>query len=250
MKKFLSIFTFLMLAASPVLAQDDDTVTDDPAMETDVYDNDDYDHVDVDAIDSDYDRPASDSGRVENKVIVEDQPAAEPAAPAATVEAPAPTVHAPSFRITPVGGVASFGVDKATTDNFDEGFAAGLLLGFGRAWSFETGLLSLQTDVIQGGAGVDIDTLGVPLFVKYNFTGNPNAGLFVKAGAMPFWDPGELDDFEDVDLLGVAGLGGAIPVTRNASILLDASYNRNLTDQRVSNDYQGYTVLAGIQIGI
>lgn len=171
---------------------------------------------------------------------------------AGTVEAPLPRSQAAPFRIIPVAGASSFTTaDEVNTDNFGDGFSAGLLADFGSGfWTFETGILALQssgTDTGEGSAAIDIDTWGIPLMAKVNFSGKPHETVFLKAGALPFTATGDREEF---DVMGAVGVGGHIPLGRNSSLLLDATYNRILSDDAALGDFQGVSLLAGLSFNI
>lgn len=176
------------------------------------------------------------------------------AAPAEGAVAAKPPRSWPSnIRLIPTGGVASFTTrDKVDLENFDEGFTAGVLADFGGgAWVFETGILALNADAQSEGTtntgAVSVDSWGIPLLGKLNFSGNPHSTVFLKAGVMPFQTSGDEDTFE---VLGVAGIGGAIPLLRNTAITLEANYNRILDDGGDLGTYQGVAALAGLQFGL
>ncbi|MES2855525.1 MAG: hypothetical protein V4692_06670, partial [Bdellovibrionota bacterium] len=108
-----------------------------------------------------------------------------------TIEAPQPRSEASPFRLTPVIGSSSFTTaDEVDTDEFGDTLSAGVLADFGRGGlTFQTGVLTLQTEASSsdgGNASVDIDTWGVPLLLRVNFSGKPHETVFLKAGAMPF----------------------------------------------------------------
>lgn len=168
---------------------------------------------------------------------------------ATTVQGELPRTMAAPIRIMPVAGASSFATDKdLKTDNFDEGFSAGILADIGsRFLTFETGILSLQSHGLVNqnarSASVNVDNWGVPLLAKMNFSGKPHETVFAKVGAMPFRSGG---DVNATNLMGVAGLGGAIPIGRNSSLQLDASYNRSVTNEGDLRDFQGVSILAGL----
>lgn len=167
------------------------------------------------------------------------------------VTAPLPRSMAAPVRLIPVAGASSFVNDnRVNLDNFDEGFSAGLLADFGTGpWSFETGVLTLGSQVNRVGdtASVNVDTWGIPLLAKLNFSGKPHETVFLKLGAMPFTTTG---DIEETNLMGVGGIGAHIPLGRNSSILLDASYNRLFSTAGDLTNYQGISLLAGLSLNI
>ncbi len=170
-----------------------------------------------------------------------------------TSTAPAPrSGYSSPVRIIPSFGTASFGVTtNSTLSNLDKSNAFGVLLDFGGgALALETGILSLQTrgDASGGQVAFQVDSYGVPVLAKYSFSGNPTRGFYAKLGAMPFKPT---TNGSNVDVLGVGGVGAAIPIGANSAIDLDANYNHILNQNSdLSNDYQGYTFLAGLSLGI
>ncbi|MES2964646.1 MAG: hypothetical protein V4760_12205 [Bdellovibrionota bacterium] len=172
---------------------------------------------------------------------------------ATTVTGELPRTMAAPIRIIPVAGASSFARSQdIKTDRFDDGFSMGLLADFGSSWlTFETGILSLQSRGVTSdnntSAAVDVDSWGIPLLAKMNFSGKPHETVFLKAGVMPFRTGG---DVEDTDIMGVAGIGGAIPLGRNSSLQLDAAFNRSFTTGGDLTDYQGLSLLAGLAFNL
>lgn len=160
--------------------------------------------------------------------------------------------NAAAFRLAPVAGASSFANSTTLeTDNFNQGFSAGLFADFGASyWNFETGILSLSANSSRNGssAAVNINTWGVPLLAKVNFSGNPHETVFLKAGAMPFLASGQ--DVNDFNIMAVGGVGGNIPLGKNSSVLLDASYNRLFSQSGELSNYQGLALLAGLSFNI
>ncbi|RYZ70176.1 MAG: hypothetical protein EOP05_13675 [Proteobacteria bacterium] len=169
-----------------------------------------------------------------------------------TSTAALPNVIESTVRIAPVFGTSSFTVaNEVSTDNFGDSYSAGVLADFGKGtWAFETGILTLQAnaDSSEGAVAGNIDTWGVPLLAKWNASGNPHKTFFVKAGGMPFVANGPGDN--DVNLMAVGGIGGAIPLGRSSAVILDASYNRLFTDNGDLTDYQGIALLAGLSFNL
>jgi hypothetical protein len=170
----------------------------------------------------------------------------------ARIEAPAPRTEAAPFRLTPVLGSSSFTTsDRVNADGFSN-LSGGVFADFGaHTWTFETGVLSLQSNATSnnnGNASVNVATWGVPLLARVNFSGKPHETIFLKAGGMPFKATGTSND--DIQVLGVAGIGGNIPLGQNSSLLLDASYNRRLSDNGDLNRYQGVALLAGLAFNL
>jgi hypothetical protein len=50
--------------------------------------------------------------------------------------------------------------------------------------------------------------------------------------------------------MAVGGLGGNIPLGKNSSVLLDASYNRLFSQSGDLTNYQGLALLAGLSFNI
>lgn len=169
-----------------------------------------------------------------------------------TSTAALPRVIDSSVRIAPVFGTSSFAVDnKVSTDNFGDSYSAGVLADFGKGtWAFETGILTLQAnaDSTNGTVAGNIDTWGVPLLAKWNMSGRPHSTFFVKAGGMPFVANGAGNN--DINLMAVGGIGGAIPLGRSSALILDASYNRLFTDNGDLTDYQGIALLGGLSFNL
>jgi hypothetical protein len=163
-----------------------------------------------------------------------------------------PRSESSPVRLSPVIGTSSFTTaNDIDSDEFGDTLSAGVFADFGsRMVTFETGILTLQTDTNTssgGKASVDIDTWGIPLLARVNFSGKPQETVFLKAGAMPINTSGATNEF---DVLGVAGIGGNIPLGHNSSILLDASYNRRIKDGGELGRYQGISLLAGLTFNL
>lgn len=180
------------------------------------------------------------------------------AAPAATASTSAgesratlPRTRASIIRLIPAAGASSFALsNKVTLKNLDEGFTAGLFADFGPGWfAFETGVITNASNTATGdqSATVRINNWGIPLLAKFNFSGKPHETVFLKAGVMPFTSTGDVQDF---DVMGVAGIGGAIPLGHNSSLIVDASYNRLFTTGGDLTDYQGIAFLGGLQFNL
>ncbi len=184
--------------------------------------------------------------------VTEDTYTTHTVTPDATVSAPQPRTVAAPVRVAPVLGTSSFANDKnLRTDRFGDGFSAGVLADFGESdWNFETGVLTLSSNTNRSGntASVSINTWGIPLLAKLNFSGKPHETVFLKAGVMPFLASGQ--DVNNFNVLGVGGLGANIPLGRNTSILLDATYNRLFNQSGDLTNYQGIALLAGLSFNI
>lgn len=177
----------------------------------------------------------------------------EPAPVAAESRAESPRWWPSNIRVIPTAGASSFtSSNKVDFDNFEDGFTAGAFLDFGgNTWVFETGILALQTksttDVAAGTSAFDVDNWGIPLLAKVNFSGKPNSTVYMKAGVMPFQSSGTTDDF---DVLGVAGLGAAIPLFRNTALTLEGSYNRLFDESGPLGAYTGVSFLGGLSFAM
>jgi len=175
------------------------------------------------------------------------------AAAAAETRGQAPRWWPSAIRVIPAIGAASFTTaNEIDVENFDNGLSYGAFIDIGSgAWVFETGVLALQTegsfDANTGAGAFDVDSWGIPLLLKVNFSGNPTSTVFLKVGAMPFQPDGTADEF---DVLGVAGIGAAIPLFRNTALTLDATYNRLFDDTGDLGAYQGVALLGGISFGL
>lgn len=274
-KTRLIIALFLVLGLGlPAQAQEDMSFDDEAALEDTNYNEDmDYDdvgtQVEIETSTSGtttiINNPDGSSTTVKSSPMgQESEQALEDAqATAAAAAAPAPVVaetraEAPrwwpsNIRVIPTAGVSSFTTaDEVNFDNFDDGFTAGAFLDFGGgSWVFETGILALQTrgtaDAATGAAAFDVDSWGIPLLLKWNMSGNTNSTVFLKAGAMPFQPDGTSGDF---DVLGVAGIGAAIPLFRNTALTLEGSYNRLFEDGGELGAYSGVTFLGGLSFGL
>jgi hypothetical protein len=159
--------------------------------------------------------------------------------------------NAADFRLAPVIGASSFANDTTVQTGFDQGFSAGVFADFGPStWNFETGVLTLSSNASKdhSSASVNVNTWGVPLLAKMNFSGNPHETVFLKAGAMPFLASGQ--DINEFNVMAVGGVGGNIPLGKNSSILLDATYNRLFSQGGELTNYQGLALLGGLSFNL
>jgi hypothetical protein len=167
---------------------------------------------------------------------------------AGTIEADAPRTYESDVRIIPTFGTAAFSPGEVDVDDLGDTTAGGLFIDFGDGWLVgETGILAMSGDIdtADNSASVDVDSWSIPLFAKFNFSGNPHSTVFAKVGAMSY-DPGDAGDF---NVMGVAGLGGAIPLGKNSAINLDATYNRLFQDDGDLAELQGIALLGGLSFG-
>lgn len=165
-----------------------------------------------------------------------------------TVETSAPPRTYPSVvRIIPTYGTASFNNGNATLKNLGDTQAGGLFVDIGSGWlTGETGILAMSGDVntSKTGASVNVNSWSIPALAKFNFSGNPHSTVFAKLGAMTY-DTNR----SNMDIMGVAGLGGAIPLGRNSAINLDASYNQLFNNSGDLTNYKGIALLGGLSFG-
>lgn len=169
-----------------------------------------------------------------------------------TSEAPLPRAISAPFRVIPVAGASSFTTASNIGNlNFNQGFSAGLLADFGHTfWNFETGVMALNSSETRSGdtASVTVNTWGIPLLAKLNFSGKPHETIFAKAGVMPFSASGASST--NFDIMAVGGIGGDIPLGHSSALILDASYNRLFTRAGNLTEYQGIALLAGFSFNI
>lgn len=155
------------------------------------------------------------------------------------------------IHILPIAGASSYERKEGTDlKNLDEGYTAGALVNLGKGYvTLETGLTFTSTDVNipDTDRKETVDFWALPLVAKVNFTGNPRQTVFVKAGFIPITaDTSTSSFFDDIDLMGQIGLGGAIPVAPYVSLVLDASYNQLMSRESIKTDYSGYSLMAGV----
>jgi len=173
------------------------------------------------------------------------------AAPAPVIVAQQPRTNESSVRLIPALGSSSFANDNELQgDNF-RGLSAALFADFGKYdGSFETGIetFASQVNSDRRSASVSVNSWGIPLLGKWNMSGKPQETVYLKAGVMPFVANGA--DTNGVDVMGVAGLGGNIPLGHNSSLMLDASYNRLFNNDGVLTNYQGIALLGGLSVNL
>lgn len=181
-------------------------------------------------------------------------PAVAPApapAPAPAIVTEQPKTNESGVRLIPALGSSSFANDRdVQTDNF-HGLTAALFADFGKYdASFETGIETFASTAraSRGSATVSVSSWGIPLLAKWNMSGKPQETVYLKAGAMPFVASGA--DTNNLDVMGVAGLGGNIPLGRNSSLMLDATYNRLFNNDGDLTNYQGIALLGGLSVNL
>ncbi len=162
-----------------------------------------------------------------------------------------PKMFSAPVRLIPVAGASSFSTDNTVnTNRIDETFSIGILADFGESdWTFETGLITVQSTANRNidPNSINVDTWGIPLLAKLNLSGKPNETVFFKIGGMPFIAAGDAEDF---DLMGVIGLGAAIPLNKKTALVLDATYNSLITTGGELTDYDGVALLAGVSFSL
>lgn len=175
-------------------------------------------------------------------------PAVQAADSEGAISADHPRTYESSIRVIPSFGTAAFTPGKVKLDALGDQTAGGLFVDFGDGWLVgETGILAMSGDVDTGNnrAAVNVDSWSIPLFAKFNFSGNPHSTIFAKVGGMSY-DPGDAGNF---NVMGVAGLGGAIPLGKNSAINLDATYNRLFQSDGDLAELQGIALLGGLSFG-
>lgn len=179
------------------------------------------------------------------------------------------------LHITPMVGVAAMAIktNNQGDSDTDVGASMGGLVEFGLgAVDFQTGLIYNQfggrKDV---GSGIDakftFSYLSVPLLTKFNFMGDAQKTVYLKAGLMPGFltsknlrvsamgQSATTSSFTagSFDLPVVIGVGGAIPVSSMVSIVIEANYVRSLIDYdlfTVKARNEGVIVNAGASIAL
>jgi exonuclease VII small subunit len=176
----------------------------------------------------------------------------EPQQEAGAIMGQQPRTQASAFRLTPVFGASSMTTTgDVNLDNLDQGFSAGVFADFGGgSFDFQTGVLALQADAQIGDdtAAASINNWGIPLVAKWNLSGKPHSTVYLKAGAMPMFTTG--GDVDELDVLGIAGIGAALPLGRNSSFVIDAAYNGLVTTEGTLTDYEGITLLGGLSFNL
>lgn len=205
-----------------------------------------------------YDEPQSEEilegdAALDDGAIIIDEPASDVSA--GQIEAAQPTVRAEGpdvIRLIPMAGSASMDrQNNPDLDNLEDGFSTGLLVDIGQAyWALETGVTYTTTEVFSpvAGAQTDVDFWGLPLLAKVNFSGNPQSTIYAKAGVSVITaDSDTANTFDEVDLLGQAGLGAAIPLGfQELSLVIDGTYNELFTREGINTNYSGYQLMAGL----
>lgn len=164
---------------------------------------------------------------------------------AGSISGRAPRTYDSAVRVIPSIGTASFQNGSATMKNNQT--AGGLFVDLGSSYVVgETGILSMGGNVNtnNNAASVSVSSWSVPVLAKINFSGHPQSTVFAKVGAMTY-DTNQTN----MQVMGVAGLGGAIPLGHNSALNLDATYNRLFSNNADFTDYQGIALLGGLSFG-
>lgn len=174
------------------------------------------------------------------------------------------------FRVTPVAGATVMGLKNDANDDVaspDVGLAVGTFADFGRGLvTFQTGLIYNQfggkAETPKGDEVYVLDYLSIPLVAKLNAMKNPDGTLYLKGGLMPsvFLDgktknqtASKSVEARALDVAAVGGLGVALSVSRENSLIFDAQYVRsvtNLTDDDRLVRHEGFVFMGGISIAL
>ena len=166
-------------------------------------------------------------------------------------------------RLVPHVGFNGFSLPE-NRGNSSIGRNFGLWVDVGqRELTFETGLSLIQASaggLDNGNRGpspaVEVQAVGIPLLAKYNLSGNAASSVYVKGGAIiiPAMNGSDVTkNFPIVDAWAHVGLGGALPVTPTASLILEGSYNKPFGPSSTSiRQYgmEGYTLLVGTSLSL
>jgi hypothetical protein len=134
--------------------------------------------------------------------------------------------------------------------------SGGLTVDFGSGPRLlETGLMVLETGRQVLGEQVTSTYLALPMAAKLRLLNHPAQSWYAKFGFTSAFELGSNrnDLTNDLDVLLVAGLTAKLRFTREADLILDATYNRGTLDAlradgRTFN--QGFLFLAGLSFKI
>ena len=178
------------------------------------------------------------------------------------------------FRIAVVAGPGLYAGEKNfENDNSNlSSLNASIMLAAGRTtFSFELGGTFLNVPYALGindGFGthrslVNVQYVGVPLILKYNYIEQPLASFFLKAGAIPVrvisqsskqvtLKDGLKHDaiLPESDILAVAGFGGTSEITPSMAFIIDFTGFYGTTASEAGSHAQGITGSVGLSFEI
>ncbi len=174
------------------------------------------------------------------------------------------------FRLSFLGGAGLYiGEKNFENDNQNlTGISGNILLAYGQnSISFETGATFLNAPYAAGSkdengthrALVNVQYVGVPLIIKYNYIERPLASFFVKVGAIPVMVVRQsnreviLKDgrsnpvvLPKNDVLAVAGFGGTSELTNTTAFVVDFTAFYGTTPSDANSHVQGLTGSLGL----
>lgn len=180
-----------------------------------------------------------------------------------------------TLRIVPSIGVGGFKLQGSNgSSDSTIGTSVAGIAEFGSGYfSFQTGLMVNKFGGKGSTAGNSTDLaityLGIPVMAKINLTGNATKTVYIKAGLVPslvvqkelkfnvdgFSGTTSNVKMQNFDMPVVIGVGGAIPVSDNAALIVGIDYMQSTGNiaadtSRSQVKNVGYLVNAGLSIGL
>lgn len=150
--------------------------------------------------------------------------------------------------VNPQLGVSSFNYSGEGSSNSEAKLSGGTTFEFGKDLrKLETGVLLLRTG--------ESTFLTIPMMAKLRVMAARAQEYYAKFGFMPAFELSSSNDSatNNIDVLGMVGLGGRLAFTREADFIIETTFNRGLMDavrgggERYN---QGFLVLAGLSFKI
>ena len=153
-----------------------------------------------------------------------------------------------TMRITPYFGSGTFGT--GSSDSIGDSTSIGMWFDIGRSYlTFQTGFSYDNNTVEVAGRDANLNTWGVPMTMKINFSGQPNKTIYAKGGVNFITEANDL--FTYTDTVGILGAGATIPLgSERTALLLEADYAALLTREIVGEELSGWKFFGGISFSL
>lgn len=160
------------------------------------------------------------------------------------------------MQVNTQAGYSSFEFAGAKGGKSEQKFSGGLTVDFGAGPRImETGFLILETGRQAQEENITSTYLALPMVAKLRLFNRPAQAWYAKVGFMSALELGSNrnDLTNDVDVLAVLGLSAKLRFTREADLIVDATYNRGTMDALRLDGHtfnQGFLILAGLSFRI
>ncbi len=166
------------------------------------------------------------------------------------------------FRLVPQLGMSTMAVTGKDGSSPGNAFSGGLTteIGTTKQRLLETGLLYIQTsgdaNVGPNGSSETLNTsqLAIPLMAKIRFIDMKSQAWYMKIGALTDFQTStnhaDAAATRSFDVIGAAGIGARLPLSKQADLIFEATYNRStLSAFQASSGLEGF-LFTGISVGL